>query len=363
MVLPFLSLYLTRDRGMEIAFAGKMMALYGVGALGGSWLGGWLSDRIGAIRAQKITLLGTGVALLGFLFVGPTWTIALAIFVLALVAEAFRPAAMTAVADRAPKDDQAKAFALLRLAANLGMAIGPAVGGRLAEVGYRWLFVADALTCLAAALVIFLFLTPRGRRREAPRPVPVPGSSPWQDLPFLLLMVASIGIAVLVFQVFTVLPIYLERTLGMPENRIGLLLGFNAAIIAVFEMVLVHSLRRRNPLNIVAVGALLFGGGLALMPLDRSLAFVAFTVTVWTTGEMLAFPMMNVVVAGRAKPSSRGSYMGMYTMSFSLAFIFAPALGAWIFDRFGPDVLWLGTGVLGVALCLWSLALRRHFRE
>jgi predicted MFS family arabinose efflux permease len=40
MVLPFLALYLTRERGLDVADVGGFLALYGVGAIAGIALGG-----------------------------------------------------------------------------------------------------------------------------------------------------------------------------------------------------------------------------------------------------------------------------------------------------------------------------------
>ena len=73
---------------------------------------------------------------------------------------------------------------------------------------------------------------------------------------------------------------------------------------------------------------------------------------------MLSLPLINAVVAARASPRTRGRYMALYTMAFSLAFVFAPALGTLVYQRLGSDVLWHGIGVLGIVLWLWALAIR-----
>ena len=46
MVLAFLSLYLTFERGFELTFAGWVLAVYGAGHIAGALLGGWLCDRL-----------------------------------------------------------------------------------------------------------------------------------------------------------------------------------------------------------------------------------------------------------------------------------------------------------------------------
>ena len=63
MVLPFMTIYLTTSKGYSIGKAGVVMALFGLGAVTGAFLGGRLTDRIGHHTVQLITLLGDEAAL------------------------------------------------------------------------------------------------------------------------------------------------------------------------------------------------------------------------------------------------------------------------------------------------------------
>src|SRR5262249_33247902 len=63
MVLPFLALYLTTQRGFSAREAGGVLSLYGVGSIGGSYLGGVLSDRLGPLRTQFLGLISTAASL------------------------------------------------------------------------------------------------------------------------------------------------------------------------------------------------------------------------------------------------------------------------------------------------------------
>ena len=363
MVLPFIALFLTRDRGFVVIEAGRLIGLYGLGSLAGSYLGGWLSDRVGSIRTQQASLIAAGAGYLWILQVDRPDVLAASIVLTSIAAEALRPAVMTAVAHRAPRDAVARSFALLRLAVNLGMAIGPAVGGLLATYSYSLLFLGDALTSWLAALLLYLMLSPR--RAGAPEEAAAagPARSPWDDRPFLLLTGIVALLALCFFQVFSTLPIYLRQTYGLRENIIGPLIGLNALTIVLFEMVLIHRVERGNRLAWIGVGAFLVCGGLALLPLGRSVIWAVVSTLVWTLGEMLSLPLMNAVVADRAAPASRGRYMGIYTMAFSAAFVVAPVGGTWVFERLGPDVLWLCVGLLGIPLWLGSAVLSRAFRR
>jgi MFS family permease len=159
MVLPFLSLYLTRDLGLTPAKAGFVIGSFGLGAMAGSFIGGWLSDRLDPVRVQLVSLCATGIGFLIFTQIQKMGALMVGVFALSTISEAFRPALMAAVAHRSSPGIRARAFALIRLAANMGMAVGPAVAGLLAVYGYVWIFVGDAATCWAAALMLMATLT------------------------------------------------------------------------------------------------------------------------------------------------------------------------------------------------------------
>ena len=362
MVLPFVALYLTAERGFTTREAGQIVALYGIGAVVGAYAGGWLSDRIGAIRTQQASLALGGV---GFLVLGglrDRLGIAVAMFVVSAIVEAFRPAVMTSIAERASPKQKARAFALLRLAANLGFGIGPALGGVLASHSYHWLFVGDAATCWAAALL--LAVLPLGGRRRSPEASSEERRrrSPWRDGPFLAMIGLTVVLASCLFQFFSTLPLYFREEIGLPESRIGALLSLNALTIVAFEMVLIHAVRDLDRMRLSGAGAFLVCAGFALVPHGTALGYLALTILVWTLGEMLVLPILNVVAAERAGPGFEGQYMGLYAMAYSIAFILAPVTGTFVYERLGSTALWHGMGVVGLILGLSFVALSRFFR-
>jgi MFS family permease len=367
MVLFFLSLYLTRKLGFSPAKAGAVLSLYGFGSLGGAYLGGWLADRAGSISAQKASLLLCGALLIGLGQVRTAAAISPLIFVFALAAGALYPANATTMSRICPPDLQVKGFALTRLANNLGATIGPAVGGLLALRDYRLLFWADGLTSLlAAAALAALWKGPglEARSLQAEHVVPKPGRPPWRDGPFLLLMLIWLVSGAVFIQVFVTFPLYIRSAYGLAENRIGQLLAVNTIMIVILEMILMEKIRKYPLTRVINFSFIMLGAGLGLMPLGRGFAFAALTVAVWTFGEMLSMPLVAALIAGRADDSTRGRYMGIFSLGFSLAFIIAPAAGTAVYGRFGGDVLWFGCAgvsfLLAAAFSLLRPALARQ---
>ncbi|MDH4196849.1 MAG: MFS transporter [Candidatus Aminicenantes bacterium] len=348
MVIFFLTLYLTRRMGFTAVEAGRALSLYGVGSLAGAYGGGWLSDRLGSTTVQKLSLVLSG----GFLIVlGQLRTPATlfpSIFLFAASNGALFPANIASMSRVCPPELRVKGFALNRLAGNLGVTIGPAVGGLLALHDYRLLFWADGATCLAAAAVFTLiWKKPEQRLRavakaESAAEGAPPALSPWRDGPFLLLMLLVFVWSGVFNQLLTTFPLYLRNVYGLAEDTIGRLLAVNTVLIVVLEMVIMEKVRRYPVTRTINISFLLLGLGLGLMPFGRGALYAAFTVAVWTFGEILSMPLMAALIAGRARPETQGRYMGMFSFSYSLSLIVAPVAGTAVYERFGGDVVWYG---------------------
>ena len=112
-------------------------------------------------------------------------------------------------------------------------------------------------------------------------------------------------------------------------------------------MPLIHRIENGSPLTFIRWGAGFVGAGFALMPLAGRFTLVWITVLLWTAGEMLIFPLSSAWVAGRTPPGRTGSFMGVYTLTFSLSLTLGPAAGTWAYSRFGPDAFWAGAGLIG----------------
>lgn len=355
MVMPFLALYLTHERGFTTAQTGQTLALYGLGGVGASYFGGWLCDRFDPLAVMKASLALTGLSFMAVGHLESRLAISVMTVVLSFVGEIFRPANLAALAAASDPGERARSFALMRLAVNLGMTLGPTVGGFLALRDYGWLFVGDGATCLlAAGLLVFAF---RGRPlRAAPRTVEVAAktasASPWRDPQALGVFGLMFFLNLVTFQIASTFSLSLRDIQGFSEARIGLALATNTVLIVLFEMVLVHSLSKRDPLKVSGVGAFLFCAGLGLLPFGSGFAYVVFTIAVWTVGEMLVFPIVSSALADRAPEESRGAYMGLLNLSFASAFVVAPLVGTWIYEKRGPEVLWYACGTLG--FLLWA---------
>jgi predicted MFS family arabinose efflux permease len=347
MVLFFLTLYLTEKQGFSVTEAGLMISIYGAGGMAGSFVGGWLCKYFSAGNVQIFTLALSGLGFVGLQFISGYSEIAVWVFFLALSHEAFRPANASEVALVTPVRLRARAYGLNRLAVNIGIAIGPALGGVLATFDYAYLFWVDGLTCIGAAIALaMLYRHERIIRCEVGRQSSSRGRSPWRDLNFHVFLVVFFFFGLVFAQVFSNWPLYYREQFAFAEFEIGFLLALNAMLIALIEMPLIHRFENKEPLRVIAIGAIFFFLGFIVVPVDSSLIWAVFTVILWSIGEILIFPLASSFVANRASEANIGMYMGLFTLNFSLSIVVGPWLGAQIYTTLQPDYLWYAIIVL-----------------
>jgi predicted MFS family arabinose efflux permease len=361
MVLPFLVLYLTRELGFSPARAGAMLAVYGTSAIIFGPIGGRLSDRIGALHVMRVSLIASGCVLLLFPLARSFAAVAAMTFLWAGCSEMFRPASLAAITHVVAPEERRQAFALNRLAINLGMSIGPALGGFLATVSFHAMFVVDAVTTLIAGAV--LALTPwrsfSGVNSEAANRdgVRIGPATIFHDTFFLIFLGGAFLVGIVFFQHESALPLYLVQYLNLSPAFYGMLFTINTLLIVALEVPINTATAHWPSTRLLIIGCLLFAIGFGALRFIASAAGVIATVVVWTFGEMMLFPAMAAHLGEIAPESRRGAYMGAYSMSLSLALTVGPWMGTQLLAAFGPVVTWsvmFALGALAAVLMVFS---------
>lgn len=369
MVLPFLVLYLTRELGFSLARAGSMLAVYGASAMVFGPIGGRFSDRIGALPVMRVSLISAGIVLLFFPLAKSFAAVAAMTVLWAGSGEMFRPASLAAIAHVVPPQQQRQAYALNRLAINLGMSIGPALGGFLATVSFHAMFVVDAVTTLIAGAV--LALTPwrafsgvnsEAQSRNAERAGP---ATIFHDTRFLIFLGGVIVVGIVFFQHEAALPLFLVQYLHLSPAFYGMLFTINTLLIVALEVPINTATAHVPNVRLLVLGCMLIAIGFGALGIFASAAGVIATAVVWTFGEMLLFPTTSAHLAEIAPENRRGAYMGAYTMSLSIALTVGPWMGTQLLAVIGPVQVWFvmfALGALAALLMVFSVPRRRPLR-
>ncbi len=346
MVLPFMTLY-CKHIGYSTQQGGWVVAIYGIGALIGAFLGGKISDHFGFYYTQFFSLLFGGFLFIVLGQMSTYLSICVFTFFLSMVNESFRPANSTAIAHYSTQQNRTQAFSIVRLAINLGWGVGGALGGLLASINYHLLFWVDGCTNIGASILL-LWLLPKvslSQQQQIPKNKPLvkPGVSAYRDKNFLYFICLQIAFAVCFFQLFTTIPLYFKEGLHLNEFWIGAVMSMNGLIIALFEMVIVFKLEGRVPyLRLMTYGSIFMAISFFMLNLPLTSGFlIAFlSAVVITIAEMTAMPFMNSWYISRSNEGNRGQYAALYTMAWSAAQIIGSSSGTAVAHNLGFHNLW-----------------------
>lgn len=351
-VLPFLVLYLT-SRGFSPSQAGLALSAFGIGNFVASFLGGHMADHIGRRSTIAISMLSSAVVVLTLSQVHSLPVLIALTLCTGISADLFRPAASALVVDLCTPEQQLTGAAMYRLAAHLGFAAGPVVGGLLVNRSFSLLFIADATTSLLFALIAIAAL-PRGTRHTAP-----PGqqghwlTTALANRRFVRFLVASFAISVVTTQMDSTLALHILGA-GHSASTFGLLATVNGALIVTLEVTLTVVTQRMPERTAMALGYLMIGLGFTLTMAAMSTPAIGLTIALWTLGEMVSSPVAGVYVAKLAPAHLRGRYMGLWSGALALSLVISPALGTLVFES-SETLLWSGCGVIGVLAALLVL--------
>jgi len=361
MAVPFMSMYITQSLHRSIADAGLVITLFGVGSVLGAMAGGDLTDQWGFRPVQIISLLASGILFIFFSFVTNFTGLCALILVLSFFVEAFKPANNTAIASYSLPINLTRSYALNRLAMNVGFGFGTSVGGILAAINYALLFWVDGLVYMLAGILIVVLL-PKGRKmkRNKHELSQSRGQSPWKDAFFVRFLTMVTMYMICFVLLFRLVPVYWKEEMHIGESTIGILLGMNGLIIAMFEMVIIQNFSHRKPDSFFIVAGTVFSAlaFLALVvPAVMPVVLAGAAVLLFTAGEMLALPYISTFVMSRASEMNRGKYSAAYSVSQAVASIIGPAAGGFIAANWGYDVLWLALVLLSFSCALGFRAL------
>ena len=365
MVIPFLSLYLTQSLDFSLSNVGWIMALFGLGSVIGSWLGGKLTDKIGYYKVMAISLLASGVSFILLQYIASFVGFCIGVFVLMAIADMFRPAMFVAISSYSKLENRTRSITLIRLAINLGFSAGPALGGLIIfALSYGGLFWIDGVTCFIAGMLLLKILNPRKAKVIEQVKVKNPAEA-YTDKPFMILLVAMTLFGLAFFQILSTLPIFYKDMYHLTEAEIGLLLGLNGFLIFIFEMPLIKWLEtsKNSMSKLILIGVLLTALSFIVINLIGWIGALIIGMVLMSFGEMIVFPFSNSLALNRSIKGNQGQYMAYYSISFSIAHIFGHSIGMNLVANLGYSSTWSIITLLAISSAAFIMLLIHFLRK
>jgi MFS family permease len=358
-VIPFLTLYLTQQRGIAVSQAALMVSLFGAGSFIAQLSGGEFTDRLGRRPVMLMSFLITPVATVALglvhnlLWIG-FWTLLVGFFT-----DLYRPAVGAAITDLVAPEVRTRAFGYNYWAINLGAAIAPVVAGLLARSNYLTLFIGDALTTLAFGLIVLFKVRetrPAEARHTAHTSMRERISQVKREPILMLFSLLTLFFGTIYMQGNVTLPVDMLSH-GLGPDAYGLAIAVNGLLIVLISIQVSNLAIRWPRFGAMAAAAMFLGLGFGFTAFANNLPLFALSVAIWTIGEILGATVAPVIIADLAPVELRGLYQGIFGSMWGLSLFVGPAIGGWVYQYAGATTLWTASFVIGCVLAVCYLAM------
>ena len=355
-VESFLTIYMKSDAGFSPSGASLVMALYGAGGAVTTLLSGPLIDRLGPKKVLTIALTATALAA-GFLALHPpSWFVAPIVLGIGSFGQVIMPASNALVAERVPRVRQRRAFSLMFVALNAGLAVGPLIGGWLSSASFPAMFAVGMALILLGALLSSRIkpgetVATGGPDKPARASALLGGFAVVRrDRLFLVFVVTNCLFMGVYLQVFVTLPLLMVAD-GLGPADYGTLMAMNGALLVLLQLPVDRLLKRFRLAPLLVVGAVFLTVGIGLNAVASSLWAYCLVALLWTAGELINMPIAASVTAGIAHPEHRGLYLACHGLAFPVGMTIASLFGSFALAHFSdPKLLWVFASVMGVGV-------------
>jgi len=352
MIWPFLMIYASETLSLPLGAVASLMTVNAAMGIISSILAGPVVDRAGRKWVMVVGLAGNGVCYFLLSRASSFGAFALILGASGVFSPLYRVGSDAMLADLFPMRQRADAFALIRMARNIGVATGPALGGFVLAQSYT-----IGLYGAAAGLIAYSLLLTFFARETIPQDVKAQASGLqdqvrgyWgalQDRPFMGLVGAFTLVQMTTTLVWVLLSVYVKTHYGISEQLYGWLPTTNALMVVFLQVLITRATRKVPAQRVMRWGALFYVLAPLLVALSEGFwGFWAAMVTM-TLGELVVVPRASATAANLAPVDKRGRYMSLYGLTWNVASGISPAAGGFLSDQVGVKAPWYGGAVIG----------------
>ncbi|MEW6649405.1 MAG: MFS transporter [Chloroflexota bacterium] len=356
MIWPFLMIYVSERLDMPLAASAFLLTINSVSGLVSSFLAGPVIDRLGRKWVMAISLFANAS---GYLLMSQAHTYPAFVALMILQGAAnplYRVGADAMMADLIPSEKRIDAYALMRLSNNVGVAIGPAVGGLIASVSYQIAFYGAAIgLTIYGLLVTFLAretLPQADGRVSVPRERFGGYGHVFGDRQYASFLLAFIFTQLSVSVMWVLLSVYAKTNYGVTERLYGTIPMTNALMVVLLQIPVTMLTRRYAPLPVMALGGLLYGVGVGSVAFGAGFWGFWISMVIMTVGELVLVPTSSTYAANLAPEDMRGRYLSLYGLTWNVAAGIGPVAGGFLNDAVSPQAIWYGGGLCGLVSAL-----------
>jgi MFS family permease len=365
LLFPFFALYITDKFNVGMTQVGILFTLFSLGSVFGGILGGAMTDKFGRKSMMLFGLVVSGVGSISMGLVNDLNLFYILAAILGMIGSAGGPARQAMVADILPAEKQAEGYGILRVSANLAATIGPALGGFLATRSFMLLFIADAVTSVITAIIVYFVIPETKPEKEADAPeesiIQTMGGykDVFGDWVFMAYLTVSALMVLVYMQMNSTLSVFLRDSHGLPAEGFGWILSMNAAMVVLFQFWVTRKIAGRPPMLLMAIGTFLYAIGFSMYGFVSATVMFFVAMAIITVGEMITAPIGQSLAAQFAPEDKRGRYMAVFGFSWLLPNMFGVLGAGLVMDYLNPNWVWYIAGILSLIAVVGFLGLSK----
>lgn len=350
---PLNTIYMNEELHKSLTVAGLVLMINSFGMVVGNLLGGNLFDKLGGYRTILIgtVICLTSTTLLNF-FHGWPW------YAVWLVALGFGGGmivpAIYALAGAVWPQGGRQTFNAIYLAQNLGVAIGAATGGFVAELSFNYIFIANLVMYVAFAIVAItqfnLSIDFKVKHQDAFSLFSKENRTRFIALVLLCVMFSICWIAYIQWE-STIASFTQEIDISM--SQYSLLWVVNGIMILIAQPIITPVVRllKGNLKYQMFVGIGVFILSFFITSFAEQFSVFLVGMIILTIGEMFVWPAVPTIANHLAPEGKQGAFQGYVNSASTVGKAFGPLIGGVVVDVFNMSTMFLSMiGLLVIAL-------------
>ncbi|NJK61947.1 MAG: MFS transporter [Synechococcaceae cyanobacterium SM2_3_1] len=347
--LVYASIYFVNQLGFSATQVGLALSSSGFAGIVGRFLAGNALDapRLGRRGTLLLAAMLSGIAGFCLAFADTFGLLIAGNVLMGLGISLYWPATLAMTTDLTTTENRTEAFALTRLADNLGLGVGALLAGQYIALSgnYRTLFMGKGVLYLCFGLVIYWAIAETRQTQTTPRQLVRNWWQALNDRVFLTYLIANIFFTTYAAQLNSTLPLYLANFVpggntdtGFSEQLISYLFFWNAFLKIVLQLPLLRWLRQLAHVNILLIALVLWTGGFLFIWITgmvpaHALGSAYATFALIAIAEILYAPSAVALVGEIAPQDLRGIYFSLESECWAIGFLIGPAMGGWALDH------------------------------
>ncbi|EGQ2766778.1 MFS transporter [Staphylococcus pseudintermedius] len=356
---PLNTIYMNEELDKSLSTAGLVLMVNSFGMIVGNLLGGTLFDKLGGYRT---IMLGTIVSLCATIllnfFHGWPWY-AIWLIMLGFGGGMIIPA-IYAMAGAVWPQGGRQTFNAIYLAQNIGVALGAALGGFVAELSFNYIFMANL-----AMYVIFFFIAlfqfnmdyqATVKHQETLENVAhIQNKKHFTALILLCVMFALCWIAYVQWQ--TTIASF-TQSIGISMSQYSLLWTVNGVLILVGQpliLPIIHLIKGQLKKQLY-IGLVVFILSFFVTSFATSFSIFVVGMVIMTFAEMFVWPAVPTIANNLAPKGREGVYQGIVNSASTVGKAFGPLVGGILVDVFNMQIMFLSMiGLLVIAMAFLTI--------